>query len=58
MRIFMAFQARKDPVEYLKRATRAAHRGVKKASSMLARHRSLDFAVFRLSNDSKHSDRS
>lgn len=44
--------------QYLKRATRALHRGVKKASSMQARQRSLEAAVFRLSKESKHSDKS
>lgn len=44
--------------QYLKRATRALHRGVKKASSMQARQRSLEAAVFRLSNESRQSDKS
>lgn len=44
--------------QYLKRATRALHRGVKKASSMQARQRSLEAAMFRLSKESKQSDKS
>ena len=45
-------------LHYLNSVSRALHRGVKKASSILARHRSLELAVFRHSNDSRHRDRS
>lgn len=43
---------------YLKRVNRGLQMGVKKASSMLATHRSLELAVFRHSKESRHSDSS